>query len=220
MSNIFEPKIIRSSRRSISIQIERDGEIIVKAPRFMPMFLIRQFISAKQEWIEKTLEKVNARLPKKKKYKHGEEFLYLGNVYALHLGNHTEITVTTTLNFPKFLEFRIEKELRDWYMQKAKEKIMERLQYHSKQMSRDYRDVIFSDTISKWGTCWPDNSLQFNFRLIMAPLVVLDYVVIHELAHTKEKNHSARFWKIVANYTPAYKTHRKWLHTNSHLLHF
>lgn len=217
---MFEPRIIRSYRSSISVQIERNGEVIVKAPRFMPMFVINQFIDSRREWIEKHVEKMQARKVKKKQYKDGEEFLYLGNVYTLHLGNYKEISVTDKLQFPKFLEFRIEKELRSWYIKQAKEKIAERLRYRSKLMDTEYNDLIFSDTISKWGTCFPDNSLQFNWRLIMAPLIVLDYVVIHELAHTTEKNHGPRFWKIVGHYAPLYKQWRKWLNNHSHLLHF
>lgn len=220
MQSIPEVKIIKSSRTSVSIQINRHGEIIVKAPKFMPLFFIKQFISAKQNWIEKNLKKINSKKKSKKQYREGEEFLYLGNTYTLHVGNYKEISIIDVLQFPKFLEFRIEKEIRDWYVKKAKEKITQRLEFHSKQMGTEYKNVLFSDTISKWGTCWPDNSLQFNFRLIMAPLIVLDYVVIHELSHTAHKNHSLKFWNLVAKFTPAYKQHRKWLNTHAHLLNF
>jgi predicted metal-dependent hydrolase len=218
---VNEPTIIRSNRSSITIQVTPKGEVIVKAPRFMPVFLIKQFIKSKQEWIDKHLEKMGGRRSVPKKFVEGEEFLYLGNMYMLHVGSYKEINaVDGVFQFPDFLSFRAEKEIHNWYIQKAKERIPERLEYHADQMDTHYTRVFFSDTISKWGTCWPDNSLQFNWRLIMAPIVVLDYVVIHELAHTIEKNHSNEFWKIVGKYTPAFKTHRKWLHNHAHLLHF
>lgn len=216
-----QPIIVRSNRSFVTIQITQKGEIVVKAPRFMPMFLIKQFIKSKQNWIEKHLGKMEGKRSIPKKYVDGEEFLYLGNMYKLHAGDYKEIHVADgILRFPQFLTFRAEKELHEWYIRKAKNRIPERLEYHAEQMDTHYAGVFFSDTISKWGTCWPDNSLQFNWRLIMAPIVVLDYVVIHELAHTMEKNHSREFWKIVGKYTPAYKTHRKWLHNHVHLLHF
>lgn len=88
----------------------------------------------------------------------------------------------------------------------------------SKKMNTKYKSIRFSDTFSKWGTCFPDNSLQSNWRLIMTPITVINYVVVHELAHTTEKNHGSRFWNKVSLYTPAYKQHRKWLDKNKHLL--
>ncbi len=236
--DIPQPTIIRSSRSTLSLQITARGEVIVKAPRLIPTFLIRQFVRDKEDWIRASLAKIEKHTVQKKQYVEGEEFWYLGKIYTLKLGNFTEISISdtkersfdslhslrmteqNTLYFPKALLFRAKKELENWYIRKAKEKITQRVQYQSEQMGREYTRLLFSDTSSKWGTCFPDNSLQFNWRLIMAPLVVLDYVVIHELAHTKEKNHGERFWKLVEKYTPAYKSHRRWLNNHAHLLTF
>ena len=217
--DIPKPKIIRSNRASISLQVDDNGELIVKAPRLMPKFLINKFINEKSEWIKKALSKVNKIKNTKKNYKEGETFLFLGKEYSLHLGNYSEIFLdNNNLNFPKVLFFRIEKELRSWYIKNAKEKINQRLKLHAVKMNRNYTEVFFSDTKSKWGTCFHDNSLQFNWRLIMAPIVVIDYVIIHELTHTKEKNHSIKFWNNVKLFTPAYKQHRKWLKDNGRTL--
>jgi predicted metal-dependent hydrolase len=90
--------------------------------------------------------------------------------------------------------------------------------HHGLKMNATHSGLMFSDTKSKWGTCMHDNRLQFNWRLVMAPRMVLDYVVIHELAHTKEKNHGRNFWAKVRAFTPAYRQHRKWLTDNAHLL--
>lgn len=220
MSTILTPTIIRESRSSISIQITRSGEVVVKAPRFVPMFVINQFINSKEEWIIKNTKKFQKKKAGPKQYVQGETFWYLGNEHKLNLGDFTEISVTTTFNFPKFLHFRIQKELEAWYKKQAKEIITKRLAYHTVHMKASYKSVMFSDTKSKWGTCGPDNDLQFNWRLVMVPLVVLDYVVIHELAHTTEKNHGEKFWKKVAANTPAYRQHRKWLNNHAHLLTF
>lgn len=212
-------KIIRSNRVSISLQVEDNGELIIKAPCLMPKFLINRFIKEKNDWILETLEKINKTKSVKRKYVEGEKFLFLGKEYSLHLGNYSKIFLeNNNLNFPKVLFFRIEKELKDWYIKNAKEKINQRLEFHSRKMGREYKTIIFSDTKSKWGTCFHDNSLQFNFRLIMAPLMVMDYVIIHELTHIREKNHSFKFWKNVELFTPAYKQHRKWLKENGKTL--
>ncbi len=212
-------KIVRSHRSSIGIRITQDGKIVVSAPHLMPNFFIERFLDEKKDWITKSLSKVQAH-PKvtSRKYGEGEEFLYLGKPYKLRLGNFKEIAITHELQFPVGLQFRAQKELTNWYVRQAREKISQRVAYHSAQMQTSYKSIFFSDTSSKWGTCTPDNRLQFNWRLIMAPLMVLDYVVIHELAHTTEKNHSRDFWNIVRRYTPAYRQHREWLNKNATLL--
>lgn len=216
---IPEPKIIRSRRSSISIEINKHGELIVKAPRLIPMFMIDQFIASKKEWIEKTLEKVQKRIPAKKNYREGETFLFLGQEYQLKFYNGIHIVAKNgILYFPKALAFRMQKELHKWYRDQAKDIITKRVMYHAEKMHATYKDIFFSDTSSKWGTCFADNRLQFNWRLVMTPLMVLDYVVIHELTHTTEKHHQDSFWRRVRLFTPAYRQHRKWLEQNAHVL--
>lgn len=217
--SIPEPKVIRSRRSSISIEINKDGELLVKAPRLVPMFVINQFIHSKNDWILKTLEKVHQRKPKKRLYEEGEVFLFLGQEFSLKFYAGIKIIAKdSVLYFPKALEFRIQKELENWYKSQASEIITKRVEYHAKKMETTYKDIFFSDTSSKWGTCFADNRLQFNWRLVMTPLMVLDYVVIHELTHTTEKHHQDTFWRRVRLFTPAYRQHRKWLEQNAHLL--
>lgn len=213
-------QVIRSYRRSISIEINPEGKVIVKAPILAPMFLIKRFVHEKRNWIEKHLSKQKTRIRKTKEYKEGEKFLYLGKEYQLHLGNFKEINLATNglLNFPQALIFRAQKELTNWYIKQAKNLITDRVKHHALKMNVNYGTITFSDTRSKWGTCTFHNNLQFSSRLIMAPIEVIDYVIIHELTHTKEKNHRFHFWSLVGSQTPAYKQHRKWLKTNGHSL--
>lgn len=213
------PTIIREHRMSISLRITRDGEVVVKAPRFAPQFIIDQFLSSKRDWIEKTLGKISVRLPKKRTYKEGEEFLFLGIPHTLTFHNGTAIVAKNgKLYFPKALIFRIQKELESWFIKQAKDIIGKRVVEHAKRMKASYKEIFFSDTSSKWGTCFVDNTLQFNWRLVMTPLIVIDYVVIHELTHTTEKHHQAAFWRRVGLFSSAFRQHRKWLTENQHLL--
>ena len=212
-------RTIRSHRSSISIEITKDGEVVVKAPYLAPNFVINQFVDSKKEWIEKTLTKVEKRQIIKKMYQEGEVFLFLGKEYTLRFYNGITITAKeNVLYFPKALVFRIQKEMEQWYKIQAKIIISKRVVYHAEKMRAVYKDIFFSDTSSKWGTCFADNRLQFNWRLIMTPLLVVDYVVIHELTHTTEKHHQDSFWRRVRLFTPAYKQHRKWLDEHAHLL--
>lgn len=218
MQNIT-PHILRSRRNSLTIQITPSGEVIVKAPYLMPKFLINQFLTAKEEWIQKMLAKVSQKKIPEKNYTEGKSFFYLGKEYVLTLSNEITITIQdNTLFFPKALLFRMQKELSNWYTNQAKTIITKRVVYHAEKMGVTYAGLLFSDTKSKWGTCFPNNSLQFNWRLVMAPIMVIDYVVIHELSHVTHKNHSHAFWRNVSRFTPAYKQHRKWLNDHGHLL--
>lgn len=220
MSNLPPPKVIRSVRKTMSLHISSQGELIVKVPFFMPENMINRFIREKEDWIFKALQKVKNSTVQPKTYQEGEKFLYLGDIYKLHIGDFKEISISSTLNVPSFMIFRARKELTNWYMREAKKLITAQVERFSTQMSTEYKSIRFSDTSSKWGSCFPDNSLQFNWRLILAPLMVINYVVIHELAHTIEKNHGRRFWNKVDQYTPAYKQHSKWLKNNRHWLAF
>lgn len=213
MNQIPDFTLIRSRRKSISIQITSHAEVIVRAPLRVSDKYIKKFVNEKSDWIKDRVMKMQKH--RTKQYITGEEFLYLGNVHKLHIGNYKQIHVDDTLNFPDFLIFRAKKELLNWYIKQAKEIIIRRVEYHSKIMQAEYKSITFSDTKSKWGSCGHDNALQFNWKLVMCSLLVIDYVVVHELAHTLEKNHSRDFWRKVELYKPAYRQHRKWLETNS-----
>ena len=205
-------KIIRSHRASIVMHMSPNGELVIKVPHLVPKFIIDRFISEKSEWIQKTRLRLAKIKPVKREYIEGEQFYYLGKPYELLFNNDSKISLhAEKLHFPKAIAFRVKKEIDSWYLTQAKDLISQRVKDLSQRMGADYKSIFFSDTRSKWGTCFEDNSLQFSWRLIMAPLPVIDYVVIHELTHTKHKNHSSTFWSQVRLFTPAYRQHRKWL---------
>ncbi len=213
-------ELFRSHRRSILIQIAPTGAVVVKAPTLLPKFLIDQFVESKKEWIEKKVA-VTQKFPLKIKHaiEDGDIYYYLGNPYVVTIDLGRQITLDKgKLHYPKHLLFRGKVELTNWYVKEAKRIITERVNFYANAMNTAYKNITYSDTSSKWGSCAPNNALQFNWRLVMAPILVLDYVVVHELSHTKEKNHGPKFWKIVAAYKPAYKQYIKWLKTNSNKL--
>ncbi|SRR5258708_5002117 len=145
--------------------------------------------------------------------------LYLGKQHMVQIGNYPVISVLDDkLLFPQFLHFRMQKELLAWYIQQAREVITRQIELNAAQMKANYTSITFSDTKSRWGACSHENALQFNWRLIMAPLLVLNYVVVHELAHTQEKNHSMHFWHRVSVMNPSYRQQRKWLKQYGHTL--
>jgi predicted metal-dependent hydrolase len=203
--------IVRSLRRTISLHITPNASILVKAPRFVSDREIQKFISQHTEWIEKHTEKIK----QKKTNKQTDEYFYLGKHVSFAPGNYTEISVTDDkLFFPQALLFRKEKELTDWYIKQARKIITEQTVFYAEQMQTTYKEISFSDTKSQWGRCTHDNRLQFSWRLVMAPLLVINYVVVHELSHTIEKNHSRGFWSLVRRFNPSYRQQIKWLSDN------
>lgn len=212
MSDLKKIQIARSMRKTLSLQILPDTTLLVKAPLYVSDGDITSFVLKHKEWIDRKRLAMEEKKVVKKQYVEGEEFYYLGKSYILKVGNYTEIKVEGDfLLFPNFLVFRAEKELTSWYISQAKKIIQQQLENYAKQMNMTYQSVTFSDTKSKWGSCTHDNRLQFCWRLIMAPLLTINYVVVHELTHTVEKNHGRSFWSKVRLYNPSYRQQVKWL---------
>ncbi len=212
-------EIRRSSRRSIIMSMAPDGHIVVKAPRLVPLFVIRRFVESHKEWIEKQNKLISA-IPKDISYVHGEKILYLGKECVLDIGPYKEISaVEEKLQFPRSVQFRIKTELGTWYKKQAKDIICGYVESLSLSMHVSYSGVYFSDTSSKWASCSHDNRLQFSWRLVMAPPLVIRYVVIHELSHIVHKNHSRAFWSLVSRFNPSYKQQIKWLKSNGMRIH-
>ncbi len=215
--------IKRSNRKTLSLKINEAGEVIVYAPLLLPKTLINQFIKKHEAWINKHLQRINQRniAFTQKQFIDGEEFLYIGNKYQLIT------TYTTPKNLIIFNQknFLLNPEVKDpltlfksWYKEQAQTIFQEQVQYHSKLMNLIPTDIKLSNAKTRWGSCNTKNLIRLNWKLIMAPLSIINYVIIHELAHINQKNHSKTFWEIVQNFDPEYKQHRKWLKENGYLL--
>lgn len=221
MFDISKVEIKRSARGSISIAITPTGRVIVRAPHLIPKSFILSFVENKRDWIEKRLVLTNGTAKKPKKFADGEKFFYLGKEYDLKFGYFPQIGITgSNLIVPEALKNQAKSVLEKWYIKEAKLLIKDMVVEHSAKMNTSFKNITFSDTKSQWGRCTHDNRLQFNWRLVMAPLLVVRYVVIHELSHTKEKNHSQKFWSTVRSYNPSYKSQIKWLKENGGKLRF
>lgn len=215
MSDIPEFTLVRSRRRTLALYIQPDGKLLVKAPLTISKHNIEQFVEQQSEWIAKR----RMLLAKRVSQREVNQYLFLGQILTLTCGNYKYISIAENkLLFPISLLFRKEKELTAWYMQQAKQIITEQAKKYAKEMKTSFRSITFSDTKSQWGRCTKDNRLQFNWRLVMAPVLVINYVVIHELAHTLVKDHSQIFWMKVRKIQPSYRQQIKWLKENGHTL--
>ena len=222
-SNIpYTLKKSRKRRKTISLQIGDKSELVITAPHFTPISEINRFVQEKQNWISKAIQKhqEEAIKAKAKEYITGEYFYYLGESYPLEIFFEPFENAGVVLwDNRVFLNAQGNKDTRKqyfvlWYKKKAHKYIGERVDFFSRMLKLQPGSLSITSAKSRWGSCSEVNNLAFSFRLIMAPPAVIDYVVVHELMHIKEKNHSAGFWRLVESAIPQYKLHRRWLKDN------
>ncbi|MCS5591963.1 MAG: M48 family metallopeptidase [Gammaproteobacteria bacterium] len=212
-------QIIRSKRKTLSLQINQNAELIIRAPLRLPEKDIQAFVVEKSSWISKKQEEVESRVSQKYHFEDGEMFLYLGNTYplAISLG-------TNSLSFNgEVFELNVNcadasTAFRGWYKLKFRDIAVPRIDYFANKYSLQFHDVRLKAQKTLWGSCSSDNNLNFNYLLMMAPMSVIDYVIVHELSHTIHKNHSSDFWGLVEAILPEYKQAKKWLKENGHKL--
>ncbi len=150
------------------------------------------------------------------------KYLYLGKEYELAVRTNqkdiVEISDKLYLGSPdlKYADTYI----LSWYREQARKVIRERVSLYSKRSGSQFNSVSIGNTAAttRWGSCSSQKNLNFNWKLIMAPIQVIDYVVAHELAHLKELNHSRNFWETVRRMHPLYREYRTWLKRNGNLL--
>ena len=216
-------KLIRSKRRTIALIIERDGSFIVRAPMRAPRAAIETFIQQKADWITRTREKIKSTSHKpilEKQYADGEKFLFLGSSFDLKLVGFQKPFLRFDNGFTLHRAAQQKGELifTRWYKERALEIISERVEQYSKKYNFAPKQVKISSAKTRWGSCSSSGTLNFAWRLVMAPLEVVDYVVVHELAHLRVKNHSSKFWNEVESIYPEYKKQRKWLREHGETL--
>ncbi len=222
MTEIKIDKIIRSKRRTIALEVARDATLIVRAPYRTPLDFIEKVVFKKRFWIKEKQEFVRDRCKKviPKEFVSGEGFLYLGDMYKLEFVDvmNMPIVFDSSFKIARKNYYMAKEILITWYKAQAYQKISERVNWHSSLSGLKYNKIKLSDAQKRWGSCSAKGNLNFSWRLIMAPLRVIDYVVVHELAHLEEKNHSKRFWNKIKIMLPDYEQYRDWLKENRYLL--
>jgi len=203
-------KIIRSNRRSISLEITSEAVLVIRAPFKVSESYIEKLVQDKTVWIQKKLAVAKNRpRPQEKKFIDGENFLYLGENYQLKISKNKKIELKNNLFFPEKFLPKAKSKLATWYKQEAKEIITDRAKVFAKQMGVDFSAIKINNAQKRWGSCNHKNHLNFGWKLILQPLELVDYVVIHELAHVCHKNHSKNFWQLVAEHCPDFKERRR-----------
>jgi len=220
MTEISIDNLLRSKRRTIGFEITNDAKLVVRAPIYVSLGEINNLLIKKANWILEKMNLVSRRNIQysPKQFINGESFYYLGKPYRFKVMDSDKISLTDYLEFPKALLPYAEKHIVQWYKALAYKKIKERVDYYSQLIGLKYTSIKISDATKRLGSCSSKGSLNFSWRLIMTPLEIIDYVVVHELIHLEEKNHSSKFWSKVRILLPNYMKHKNWLKENGNLL--
>lgn len=217
-----------SRRRTMEIAISSLAQTRVTAPRLASLETIEKFIHSRAGWILKNIAQRQTALGQfaHKEYKTGHNFLFMGNFYPLIVDKLANCS--TKVNFsgdrwdiranPATSQSLIKNKLILWYRRQAGEIFGGRVFHYSRVMGLTPQKITVKTQKRLWGSCnHQGKTINLNWVLVMAPLSVIDYVVVHELCHLAVPNHSARFWKEVAQFMPDYKVQEQWLKT--HALH-
>lgn len=227
----FEYEVIRRPRRrTASISVRRDNAVVVIVPSRLPQRQIEQIVRSKAHWIQSKLRFNEAAREKHrpKEYISGESFAYLGRNYRLKVADGKIVPATLQqgrihVSVPHELtgndrEQHIIRELTAWYQGHAVKRLQEKTARYAEQMGVTPAKIGIKAYRSRWGSCHKDGRIYFNWRIIMAPQSVVDYVVVHELCHLVHHNHARDFWKLVETIMPSYRKARAWLKVNGEIL--
>lgn len=228
LAQAFEYPLIRSSRRrSIGIIVRR-GQVSVRAPISADIELINEFVQEREPWIQKQLADHHQQLKEQLVIAPGASLPVMGIEKKLQVisGEHyhiqendTELTLTLpecetdikTASYAAFT-FLLQRKAKSILQLKSEQKAIEL------NMQKKFTGIQIKKTLSQWGHCKPNGTIQYNWLIMMAPEVVIDYLVAHEVSHLLYPDHSNRFWQTVEYLHPSYRQDRKWLRDNEHRL--
>lgn len=215
-------ELIRSQRKTLGLTIERNGDIQLRAPLDCPHKVIDDFFESKKFWIyQKLAEKrlIEEKLPPKE-YVNGEGFLYLGKSYRLQLVDDGAPLKLSRGFFQLNKQYTAngKKTFIEWYRSHAVPVMGRRVNIYKGMLGVDPGALRVLDLKYRWGSCTSHGNLNFHWKTILTPMPIIDYVVVHELVHLKEKNHTQKFWEILASILPDYEPRKEWLRVNGNYL--
>ena len=236
-SETIQIYITRSKRKTLSMSVNKDGSVTVKAPRLFPTdHEILKFVEQKIDWILKQRDRQQEREDMKlvRRFETDYSFPYLGEerLVEMQSGKKNCITyenekIIIKTPFYEALQKdydavenviaieKLSKELKKWYKKQAFAYVSKRVEYYQNIIGVTVTDVSIKSRKSQWGSCDSNGNLTFSWRLVMARPDAIDYVVIHELCHRKHMDHSRDFWNQVQKYMPDFKSQKQWLEENS-----
>jgi hypothetical protein len=219
-----EISLIRSARRSISIQVLADGQVVVRAPLRLPAGYLERLLAEKTAWIrQKQAQAGEKRLsglgkaPGKRRFESGQPFPFLGQDYPLEIVERQAAPLRLEGGFRlrRAALGQAAEAFEAWYREQARALFTRRLSELAARHGFQFSRMRLSSARTRWGSCSSRGTISLNWRLVLAPPEIVDYVILHELAHLRTPNHSKDFWRLVESLCPEYPARRKWLKANT-----
>lgn len=209
----IEYNLVRKKVKNASIRISSNLDITVTVPMIYSQSRVDNLIKDKSLWISKTLLKLSKR--KKDFILEDDEILLFGERYTLAIDSSVNNRIITYHESKKIVSnHRITAKsaiLKSWYVHLAKKEILKMVNEIAVKYGFEYNRVFIRDQKTKWGTCSSRKNISFNWRLIRCPKFVIEYLIIHELSHLREMNHSKKYWELVGTMCPDFKKAKLWL---------
>jgi predicted metal-dependent hydrolase len=214
-----------AKRRSVVLQVKQ-GQVTVKAPLGYPLQDVKNIVAAKHAWIMRHID--NYPVQQAPQWLAKRQLPLLDDRLSLSLqksknsfvqldDKHLVVNVSSRVQDKRF-DLVAQTLIKNWYKQHAFDWFSKRTAYWQQKMNLTVNDIVIGDWKSRWGYCRQNGELGFNWRLLMAPAAIADYVVVHELSHLKHMNHSPLFWQLVQHYYPEHRCAKHWLRKNHYQL--
>lgn len=215
----IEYTLVKTNRKTFGISISIEDGVKVSAPKRATEYQIQEIMIRKGKWIVTKLKDLEKKSFTKQEFKEGELFFYLGKGYPLEvikvMDKDEERVIVGGKGLRLYLisntEEDIKKALLNWYRKEANTILKQRLEFLSKKTGLYPQSLMIKEQKSRFGSCSSKRNINLNWKLVIAPLDIIDYVIVHELCHLKEMNHSKNFWNLVESFMGDYREKRKWL---------
>lgn len=207
-------KLVKSKRRTISLKVTTSGELHIAAPLSMSDKEVIEFVKLKRKWIEDKIRLMQERKPESILFENGSIFRVLDKVYPIIITQEKKNIFQFDHKAFYLSEFHIEEApdlFEKLYKVMAKSLIKTKVSHWSEIMELYPSKIRITSASTRWGSCSSNKTISINWKLLLAPSEILDYVIIHELAHLAVMNHSTKFWHVVSKFCPNYKSRLKWL---------
>lgn len=210
--------LTQTNRKTLSIYVEPDCSVTVRAPRNLNLDKINSIVDLKRPWIYKGIAELQELNQSKanRSLANGEGYLYMGKSYRLKIEKDLKQALSLSQGFFMLDESQMHKAKEhfiDFYKDKGRKHITERVDYFKKRIGVEPKSVRMMELGKRWASR-SKTGLNFHWKVMLAPISVIDYIIVHELAHLKRKDHSPHFWETVESVMPNYAERKNWLRLN------
>ena len=206
-------KLIRTNRKTVAIQLQKDGSVIVRAPKRLAVYRIEAFVKEKQNWIEQHQKRLQEQQRQKESFCLSDgQFPLVGRMLPMQMTQEKAPCWQQTVVFlPEGDEQQLKSSAEQLYRQIARQTLQSRVEHFAPKLGVQPASLRINGAKGRWGSCSGKNRLNFSWRLMLAPEHCIDYVVVHELCHILHHDHSVAFWQEVERVVPDWRSCRQQL---------